>query len=85
LSGSVGPYAQIPVTFICRTKKHDKKDGFTDSLAMIKPGSSQESRAGSTAVGFDEKFKKYFQVEPQEYATLAILSFSNFKHDDLKV
>lgn len=30
LSGVVGPYQQIPVSFICRTKKFDKKGGFSD-------------------------------------------------------
>jgi len=39
LSGTVGPYAQVPVTFICRTKKHEKKGGFTDSVPKNKPQS----------------------------------------------
>ena len=40
LSGTVGPYSQVPVTFICRTKKHEKKGGFTDSVQRAKPASS---------------------------------------------
>lgn len=32
MSGSVPPYSQIPISFICRTKKHDKKGGFSDSV-----------------------------------------------------
>jgi hypothetical protein len=31
LSGTVGPYSQVPVTFICRTKKYEKKTGFGDN------------------------------------------------------
>lgn len=30
LAGVVGPYQQIPIRFICRTKKHDKRGGFSD-------------------------------------------------------
>ena len=32
LQGIVGPYQQIPIQFICRTKKHDKKGGFSDQV-----------------------------------------------------
>lgn len=32
LSGMVPPYSQIPINFICRTKKYDKKGGFSDSV-----------------------------------------------------
>lgn len=32
LAGMVPPYSQIPINFICRTKKHDKKGGFSDSV-----------------------------------------------------
>jgi hypothetical protein len=80
LSGTVGPYSQVPVTFICRTKKHEKKGGFTDSVQR-KPASSQESRAGSATTGLEAKFL----VKPEDYATLAMVSFSNLQHDDLKV
>ena len=33
LSGIIPPFSQLPVSFICRTKKHDKRGGFTDSVA----------------------------------------------------
>lgn len=82
LSGAVGPYSQVPVTFICRTKKHEKKGGFTDNVKVQqKPLSSQESRTGSVGTGLEEKF----QVKPEDYATLALVSFGNLQHDDLKV
>jgi len=32
LSGTVAPYQQIPISFICRTKKYDKKGGFSDQV-----------------------------------------------------
>lgn len=47
LTGSVGPYSQVPLTFICRTKKYEKKGGFTDNVRRILPPSSQNSREGS--------------------------------------
>ena len=81
LAGTVGPYSQIPVTFICRTKKHERKDGFTDNGKRAKPASSQESRAGSATTGLEEKF----QVKPEDEATLAIVSITNLPHEDLKV
>ena len=81
LSGTVGPYAQVPVTFICRTKKHEKKGGFTDTQNKAKPQSSAESRGGSATQRIEEKFV----VKPDEYATLAIVAFSNLQHEDLKV
>lgn len=81
LAGTVGPYSQVPVTFICRTKKHEKKGGFTDSVAKGKPTSSQESRAGGPVAGLEENFL----VKPEDYATLAIVSFSSLQHEELKV
>jgi hypothetical protein len=81
LSGTVGPYSQVPLTFICRTKKHEKKGGFTDSVQRAKPTSSQDSRAGSATTGLEEKFL----VKPEDYATLAMVSFPSLQHDDLKV
>jgi hypothetical protein len=81
LSGTVGPYSQVPVTFICRTKKHEKKGGFTDTAQRGKPTSSSESRAGGAVAGLEEKFV----VKPEDYATLAIVSFNNLQHEELKV
>jgi hypothetical protein len=40
LAGVVGPYSQVPITFICRTKKHEKKEGFTDN---VKRGNASSS------------------------------------------
>lgn len=40
LSGVVGPYEQIPLQFICRTKKHERQGGFADLTSDNKPGSS---------------------------------------------
>lgn len=34
LSGVVGPYQQVPINFICRTKKFDKKGGFSDQVGQ---------------------------------------------------
>jgi len=81
LSGTVGPYAQVPLTFICRTKKYEKKGGFTDSVQRNKPTSNQESRANSATDKIEEKF----HVKDEDEATLAIVSFNNLQHDDLKV
>jgi hypothetical protein len=46
-----------------------------------KPTSSQESRAGGAVAGLEEKFL----VKPEDYATLAIVSFNNLQHEELKV
>jgi hypothetical protein len=35
-TGVVGPYSQIPITFVCRTKKHEKKGGFSENTKMLK-------------------------------------------------
>jgi len=79
LTGSVGPYSQVPLTFICRSKKHEKKGGFSDSVQRGKPG--QEGGAGAAAGGLEEKFV----VKPEDYATLALVRFNNLQHEDLKV
>ena len=78
------------MTFICRTKKHEKKDGFTENVKrQPKPQSSGDSRAGSATTakkGLEEKEKT--TVEPgdvKEDAALAIVSVTNLQHDDLKV
>ena len=71
LSGTVGPYSQVPVTFICRTKKFEKKGGFTDSVRRPQLPGSQENRTSD--------------AKPEDYATLALVRFGNVKHEDLKV
>ena len=69
------------MTFICRTKKHEKKGGFTDSVQRTKAANGQENRAGTAGGVLEEKFI----VKPEDYATLALLRFSNLQHEDLKV
>ena len=44
LSGVVAPYQQIPVSFICRTKKFEKVGGFAD-LSDNHDSSKPESAA----------------------------------------
>lgn len=72
LAGTVGPYQQIPITFICRTKKHEKKGGFSDTV---------EKAQGFEGINEAEKYA----VKPQDYATLAIVKFEGLTHTDLKV
>lgn len=74
LSGSVAPYSQVPVTFICRTKKYDKNRGFDDN-------EMKKSLKGDRTGGMDERFL----VKPEDYATMAVVNFKNLKHEDLKV
>lgn len=45
LSGSVGPYEQIPIQFICRTKKHDRAQGFADLTGDLGKPSTGSSNA----------------------------------------
>ena len=41
LAGTVGPYSQVPLNFICRTMKKEKKRGFTDNSKGGKSGKPQ--------------------------------------------
>jgi hypothetical protein len=81
LTGTVAAYAQMPVKFICRTKKHEKESGFSDHTK--KP----ESRQGSASHNAPDA--KQYSVPPKEEAALAIIRFSDgsddIKHDDIKV
>jgi hypothetical protein len=45
LAGTVAAYSQMPVKFVCRTKKYDKQGGFSDHAKRIKPTSKQGSVA----------------------------------------
>lgn len=73
LSGMVGPYEQIPLQFICRTKKHEKTGGFADLTGDGgKPGSTGTSN--SAPMKDLAKTAKY-AVAPEDYATLAVMSF----------
>lgn len=84
LSGSVGPYEQIPIQFICRTKKHEKASGFGDLTGDFnKPGTGASSQPAKDLA----KTAKYM-VAPEDYATLAVMSFDDkqgIRHQDLKV
>jgi len=81
LSGTVGPYEQLPITFICRPKKFEKKEGFSDVVEDNgdKPMSAQTGSDG----GFANK-------EAEDFATLAVMKFQSnngqtISHKDLKV
>ena len=78
LSGMVGPYEQIPLQFICRTKKHERQGGFADLTEN--EGHGLQKDLAKTA--------KYV-VQPEDYATLAVMAFGEnnqgIKHQDLKV
>ena len=49
LSGTVGPYQQIPIQFVCRTKKHERTGGFAD-LITKDDGGDGNSQAGESRV-----------------------------------
>jgi hypothetical protein len=76
LSGTVSPYSQIPVKFICRTHKANKTSGFSDHTKRNRP-KSQESQS---AVVSEEKY----EIKPVEYASVAVMTF-DVNHDPLKV
>jgi hypothetical protein len=81
LSGMVGPYEQLPVTFICRPKRFEKKEGFSD---VVEGG---EGRIGSAMSGATNDFGL---KEAEDYATLAVMKFQTnggkfIQHHDLKV
>jgi hypothetical protein len=52
-SGVVLPYEQIPLQFICRTKKHEIVTGFADlsSEANLKPATANVSEGASKSMG----------------------------------
>lgn len=83
LSGTVGPYEQIPLQFICRTKKHDRAQGFADLTGdSSKPGTGTDH-------GKDLAKTAKYTVAPEDYATLAVMTFgengAGVQHQDLKV
>ena len=86
LSGTVGPYEQIPLQFICRTKKHDKAQGFGD---LTGPDASKPSTGASSMPAKDLSKTSKYTVMPEDYATLAVMSFgengNGVSHQDLKV
>ena len=100
LSGVVGPYQQVPISFICRTKKYDKKGGFSDQVdhesSNQPPGSavsgarSQNTQGSGLAKSGMAVDKSRYAVKPQDYASLAIIRFDEdqkvgIQHPDLKI
>ena len=87
LSGVVGPYQQVPISFICRTKKFDKKGGFSDQVGQIvesdpRPSGSalsgarsQVTQGSGTNKSISAIDKSRYSVKPQDYASLAIVRF----------
>mmetsp|Transcript_43632 Transcript_43632/g.42147 ORF Transcript_43632/g.42147 Transcript_43632/m.42147 type:complete len:243 (+) Transcript_43632:639-1367(+) len=74
LSGSISPYSQFPVKFICRTKKYEKESGFSDHAK--KPESRQGSAGAPSA--------KDYNVDPIEEAAVAVINFG-VDHDPIMV
>ena len=76
LNGIVGPYQQIPINFVCRTKKHDKKGGFSDQVdepttgvgtkmpGTAESGGNRSISGGSLAQNFANVSKSRFSVKP---------------------
>lgn len=65
LSGTVAAYSQVPIKFICRTKKHERDRGFSDHAERVKPSGEK----GSLGAPSDEGYL----VKPLEYASLALI------------
>lgn len=82
LQGMVGAYSQVPIRFICRTKKYDKVGGFSDHAERTKPTGEKGAYGGPS----EEKYL----IKPEEYASMALVQFpgangSDKSFDDLKV
>ena len=76
LSGEVPAYSQIPVKFICRTKKANKNSGFSDHTKRDRPKSSESQ----SVVANEEKY----EIKPKEYSSVAVMAF-DISHEPLKV
>ena len=76
LSGEVPPYSQIPIRFVCRTKKANKASGFSDHTKRERP-KSQESQS---LLANEERY----EIKPSEYTSVAVMGF-DIKHEPLKV
>ena len=92
LAGTVGPYSQVPLNFICRTMKKEKKKGFTDNQSKNAKKSAKTPSQGemsgqdiSATSALQEKFID--ELEPiKEESALAIISIKNMpNHEPLKV
>jgi hypothetical protein len=67
LQGMVAPYSQLPIRFICRTKKYDKLGGFSDHAERTKPTGEKGAYGGPS----EEKYV----IKPEEYASMALIQF----------
>lgn len=76
LSGAVAPYSQLPIKFVCRTKKHEKVGGFSDHAKRIKPTDSKK--------GIRTPTEEKYTIKPEEYASTAYINFGE-NHPELKV
>ena len=56
LTGNVAPYSQLPIKFICRTKKFEKTSGFSDFAKK-----KTDNRLGS---GNDGPDAKEYEIPP---------------------
>ena len=63
----VPAYSQVPITFICRTKKHEKVGGFSDHAERVKPLGEKGGYGGPS----EEKYA----IKPEEYASMALIQF----------
>ena len=80
LQGTVGPYSQVPIRFICRTKKYDKTSGFSDQIDRVRPTGEKGEFGGPS----EDKYA----IKPEDYASMALIQFTNSKDrsfDDLRV
>lgn len=79
LQGIVAPYSQVPIKFICRSKKYEKVGGFSDHAERVKP-------AGEKG-GYGAPSEEKYQIKPEEYASMALIQFQSQDRvfDDLKV
>jgi hypothetical protein len=78
LGGTVAAYSQLPVKFLCRTKKVEKLEGFSDHTKRKKP------KVGENAAGAPPSEEKY-EIKPEEYAAMAVVEFTDSPNEDLKV
>jgi hypothetical protein len=76
LSGEIPAYSQIPIKFVCRTKKALKGAGFSDHTKRDRPKSSESS----SVVANEEKY----EIKPSEYSSVAVMGF-DIGHEPLKV
>ena len=49
----VGAYSQVPVRFICRTKKYEKVSGFSDHAERTKPTGEKGAYGGPSGEKYE--------------------------------